>query len=118
MKKQRYFRISLGWRILIGIGLGLVVGRFLYHNQTAISILQSIGTLFINLIKMIVLPIVVSCLVVGIAKMGDIKKLGRIGGKTLLYFEVMTTFAIILGLAVGNIAKPGALIDIHSLAHG
>ena len=52
------------------------------------------------------------------AKMGDIKKLGRIGGKTLLYFEVMTTFAIILGLAVGNIAKPGALIDIHSLAHG
>ncbi|MEL1145917.1 cation:dicarboxylase symporter family transporter, partial [Staphylococcus epidermidis] len=71
-----------------------------------------------NLIKMIVLPIVVSCLVVGIAKMGYIKKLGRIGGKTLLYFEVMTTFAIILGLAVGNIAKPGALIDIHSLAHG
>ncbi|AXN36396.1 dicarboxylate/amino acid:cation symporter [Latilactobacillus curvatus] len=118
MKKQRYFRISLGWRILIGIGLGLVVGRFFYHDQTAISILQSIGTLFINLIKMIVLPIVVSCLVVGIAKMGDIKKLGRIGGKTLLYFEVMTTFAIILGLAVGNITKPGALIDIHSLAHG
>ncbi|MEJ1319813.1 cation:dicarboxylase symporter family transporter [Latilactobacillus sakei] len=118
MKKQRYFRISLGWRILIGIALGLVAGGIFYQNKAAIAVMQAIGTLFINLIKMIVLPIVVSCLVVGIAKMGDIKKLGRIGGKTLLYFEMMTTIAIALGLTVGNLTKPGALIDIHSLSQG
>ncbi|KRL61826.1 dicarboxylate/amino acid:cation symporter [Latilactobacillus fuchuensis] len=118
MQHYRYFRISLGWRILFGIALGLVVGGIFYQNKVAIATLQSIGTIFINLIKMIVLPIVVSCLVVGIAKMGDIKKLGRIGGKTLLYFEMMTTIAIALGLLVGNLTKPGRLIDIHSLSKG
>ena len=64
---------------------------------------------------MIVMPIVVSCLTVGIANIGDIKKLGRIGGKTLIYFEVLTTIAIILGLVIGNITHPGTFIDIHKL---
>lgn len=77
--------------------------------------MQNLGTMFISLIQMIVLPIVVSCLTVGIANMGDIHKLGRIGGKTLIYFEIMTTIAIALGLIVGNITHPGTFIDIHQL---
>ena len=64
---------------------------------------------------MIVMPIVVSCLTVGIANIGDIKKLGRIGGKTLIYFEVLTTIALILGIVMANITHPGSFIDIHKL---
>ncbi|UQS84077.1 dicarboxylate/amino acid:cation symporter [Bombilactobacillus thymidiniphilus] len=111
----KHFKISLGWQILLGLVIGILLGSLCYHNQSAITAMQNIGTMFISLIQMIVLPIVISCLTVGIANMGDIKKLGRIGLKTLLYFELMTTFAIILGLLVGNIFHPGQGIDIHSL---
>ncbi|MDA5388837.1 dicarboxylate/amino acid:cation symporter [Loigolactobacillus backii] len=116
LKKYHLLRLNLGWRILIGLILGLIVGAIFYQNKIAVAILQPIGTIFINLIKMIVLPIVISCLVVGIAKMGDIKKLGRVGGKTIIYFELMTTIAIALGLVVGNLTKPGDSININTLS--
>ncbi|GAF37880.1 proton/glutamate symport protein [Lentilactobacillus farraginis DSM 18382 = JCM 14108] len=77
--------------------MGIVFGIIFYKNQVAITTMQNIGTMFISLIQMIVLPIVVSCLTVGIASIGDIKKLGRVGLKTLIYFELMTTVAIALG---------------------
>ncbi|WP_413628001.1 cation:dicarboxylase symporter family transporter [Fructilactobacillus vespulae] len=108
-------KLTLGWQILFGLFLGIILGMIFYHNQMAITAMQSIGTMFIGLIQMIVLPIVVSCLTVGIASMGDIHKVGRIGGKTLLYFEIMTTIAIIIGLIVGNIFHPGSFIDIHQM---
>ena len=94
MKRYRQFRLSLGWQILIGLVLGIILGVVFYGNKTAITAMQNIGTMFISLIQMIVLPIVVACLITGIANMGDLKKLGRIGGKTIIYFEVMTTIAI------------------------
>ncbi|GAA6116939.1 cation:dicarboxylate symporter family transporter [Apilactobacillus kunkeei] len=112
MKK---FKITLGWQILIGLILGIILGLVFYKNATAITAMQSIGTMFIRLIQMIVVPIVVSCLTVGIANIGDIHKLGRIGGKTILYFEIMTTIAIVLGLVVGNVFHPGDFINVHSL---
>ncbi|KZL42111.1 dicarboxylate/amino acid:cation symporter [Secundilactobacillus collinoides] len=115
MKHYRRYRLTLGWQILIGLVLGIVLGVIFYQNKTAITAMQNIGTMFISLIQMIVLPIVVSCLTVGIANMGDIKKLGRIGGKTLIYFELMTTVAIILGLVVANVFHPGDFINIHAL---
>lgn len=77
--------------------------------------MSNIGTIFIDLIQMIVLPIVVSCLTLGIAGMGDVKKLGRVGVKTLVYFEIITTIAIIIGLVVANVFHPGTLVDISSL---
>ncbi|MGO3401245.1 MAG: cation:dicarboxylate symporter family transporter [Lentilactobacillus parabuchneri] len=117
MKRYRSYRLSLGWQILIGLVIGVVFGVIFYKNNTAITAMQNIGTMFINLIQMIVLPIVVSCLTVGIASMGDIKKLGRVGLKTIIYFELMTTIAIALGMIVANVLHPGTLIDIHSL-HG
>lgn len=115
MKKYRISRLSMGWQIMIGLVLGIICGMIFYHNTGAIKVMQSLGTIFIRLIQMIVMPIVVSCLTVGIANIGDIKKLGRIGGKTLIYFEVLTTIAIILGLVIGNITHPGTFIDIHKL---
>lgn len=105
----------MGWQIMIGLALVIICGMIFYHNSSAITVMQSLGTIFIRLIQMIVMPIVVSCLTVGIANMGDLKKLGRIGGKTLIYFEVLTTIAILLGLLVGNITHPGTFIDIHKL---
>ncbi len=115
MKKYRFFRLSLGWQIVIGLVLGIACGSLTYHNQGAITIMSNLGTIFLRLIQMIVLPIVVSCLTVGIANIGDLHKLGRIGGKTLIYFEVLTTIAIVLGLVVGNITHPGSFINIHDL---
>lgn len=100
---------------MIGLVLGIICGMIFYHNSAAITVMQSLGTIFIRLIQMIVMPIVVSCLTVGIANIGDLKKLGRIGGKTLIYFEVLTTIAILLGLLIGNITHPGTFIDIHKL---
>lgn len=97
MKRYKSYRLTLGWQILIGLVLGIVFGIIFYKNQVAITTMQNIGTMFISLIQMIVLPIVVSCLTVGIASIGDIKKLGRVGLKTLIYFELMTTVAIALG---------------------
>ena len=115
MKKYRISRLSMGWQIMIGLVLGIICGMIFYHNSAAITVMQSLGTIFIRLIQMIVMPIVVSCLTVGIANIGDLKKLGRIGGKTLIYFEVLTTIAILLGLLLGNITHPGTFIDIHKL---
>jgi Na+/H+-dicarboxylate symporter len=76
----------------------VVLGAVFYHNQVAITAMQNIGTMFIHLIQMIVLPIVISCLTVGIAGMGDIGELGRVGLKTLIYFEILTTIALVVGM--------------------
>ena len=115
MKRYRFGRLSMGWQIMIGLALGIICGLIFYQNKGAITVMQSLGTIFTRLIQMIVMPIVVSCLTVGIANIGDIKKLGRIGGKTLIYFEVLTTIALILGIVMANITHPGSFIDIHKL---
>lgn len=109
-------KFGLAFQIIIGLVLGIIVGAVFYGNPTVTSYLQPLGDIFIRLIKMIVVPIVFSSLVVGVAGVGDIKKLGKIGGKTILYFEVVTTFAIIIGLVVANIFHPGDGVNISSLA--
>lgn len=113
MKKK--FKISLAWQILIGLILGVIVGAVFYQNENVSTYLQPLGTIFLNLIKMIVVPIIVSTLIVGVAGTGDIKKLGRLGGKTLIYFEVITTIAIVVGILAANIFQPGAGIDMNEL---
>ena len=64
---------------------------------------------------MIVVPIIISTLIVGVAGTGDLKQLGRLGGKTLIYFEIITTVAIVVGLLAANLFQPGAGIDMSSL---
>jgi proton glutamate symport protein len=111
---------SLAWQIVIGLLLGIAVGAWLNHSGTDKAwwigtLLQPAGELFIRLIKMIVIPIVISSLIVGIAGVGDNRRLGRIGIKTLLYFEVITTIAIIIGLLAANLFQPGHGIDMSQL---
>ncbi|SDI57560.1 glutamate/aspartate:proton symporter GltP [Pseudomonas panipatensis] len=113
-------KLSLAWQIVIGLVLGIAAGALLNHFSAEkawwiSNILQPAGDIFIRLIKMIVVPIVISSLVVGIAGMGDAKKLGRIGLKTILYFEVITTVAIVVGLLLANFFQPGAGIDMSHL---
>lgn len=104
-------KLALAWQILIALVLGIIVGAVL-HNQTesrewlVSNILSPAGDIFIRLIKMIVVPIVISTLIVGIAGVGDAKKLGRIGLKTIIYFEVITTVAIVVGLTLANVFQP------------
>lgn len=113
--KKEKRNIGLGWRIVLGLIIGIVLGVLFFKNKMAITAMQNIGTMFIGLIQMIVLPIVVSSLTVGIAKMGDIRKLGRVGLKTLIYFEILSTIAIVLGMIAGNVFEPGAHVNVHNL---
>ena len=92
-------------QVLIGILLGLVVGAV--WPETGVA-LKPLGDAFIKLIKMVIAPVIFCTVALGIAQMGDMKKFGRIGGKALIYFEVVSTLALALGLAVGEIFKPGA----------
>ncbi len=118
MKK---FKITLAWKIFFALNLGIVLGIVL-HNQTElkdwmiITFLSPAGEIFIRMIKMIVVPIVMATLVVGIAGIGDARKLGSIGLKTIIYFEVITTLAIILGVAFANLLHPGYGIDMSVLS--
>ncbi|WP_145520401.1 glutamate/aspartate:proton symporter GltP [Yersinia mollaretii] len=113
-------KIGLAWQILIALVLGILVGAIL-HNQIesrewlVSNVLSPAGDIFIRLIKMIVVPIVISTLIVGIAGVGDAKKLGRIGLKTIIYFEVITTVAIIVGITLANVFQPGHGIDMSAL---
>lgn len=113
-------KLSLAWQILIGLVTGIALGAVLNHLGTEkawwiSNVLQPAGDIFIRLIKMIVIPIVISSLVVGIAGVGDAKKLGRIGLKTIIYFEVVTTIAILVGLVLANLVHPGTGIDMSTL---
>ncbi|WP_191560222.1 glutamate/aspartate:proton symporter GltP [Metabacillus idriensis] len=108
-------KIGLAWQIFIGLILGIALGAVFYGNPTIENYLQPIGDIFIRLIKMIVIPIVISSIIVGVASVGDSKKLGKIGGKTLLYFEIITTIAIIVGLVAANLFTPGAGVDMDKL---
>lgn len=113
-------KISLAWKILIALALGIIVGAVL-HNQTesreclASNIFSPAGDIFIRLFKMIVVPIVISTLVVGITGVSDAKKLGRLGLKTIIYFEVIITVAIVVGLTLANVFQPGHGIDMSTL---
>ncbi|AGE23120.1 proton/sodium-glutamate symport protein [Geobacillus sp. GHH01] len=108
-------KIGLAWQIFIGLILGIMVGAIFYGNPKVATYLQPIGDVFLRLIKMIVIPIIVSSLIVGVANVGDVKKLGKLGGKTILYFEIITTIAIIVGLLAANIFQPGVGVNMKSL---
>lgn len=109
-------KIGLAWQILIGLVLGIIVGGIFYGSPHVAEYLKPVGDIFIRLIKMIVIPIVISSLIVGVAGAGDMKSLGRLGGKTILYFEIITTIAIVVGLLAANLFHPGTGVDRSQLA--
>lgn len=91
-------------QVLIGIALGVLVGALWPETGSA---LKPLGDAFIKLIKFTIAPVIFCTVAAGIAHMSDLKKFGRVGGKALLYFEVVSTIALIIGLVVGNVVRPG-----------
>jgi len=101
-------RLTLTHQIFIGLGLGILVGMYVNgHDPTAIRFFQPFSTIFLNLIKMIIAPLIFATLVAGIAGAGHFKVVGRMGLRALIYFEVVTTIALLVGLLAVNILKPG-----------
>jgi len=92
-------------RILAGLLLGAVAG-LVYGPEAAV--IKPVGTAFIRLIKMVIIPLIFASLLVGVASLGDLKKLGRVGGKTIAFFLVYYVFAVGLGLFLANTLKPGS----------
>ena len=112
---MRRIHHNLTFQVLVAISLGVLLG--LISPATA-KAMKPVGDTFVNLVKMIITPVIFLTIVLGIANMSDLKKVGRVGGKALLYFEVVTTFALAIGLIVVNVTKPGAGLDVSALARG
>ncbi|HXM42120.1 MAG TPA: dicarboxylate/amino acid:cation symporter [Bryobacteraceae bacterium] len=110
MSQPRKFLRSLYFRVILGIVLGVLLGVFFPH---AAESMKPLGDGFIKLIRMTIGPIIFFTVVVGIAGIGDMKKLGRVGIKSLLYFEVVTTAALLIGLMVVTIVRPGAGMNVN-----
>src|SRR6201997_490174 len=94
-------------QVLIAILLGIVVG-WLWPVLATNDWIKALGDGFIKLIKMVIAPIIFCTVVSGIAHIQDARKVGRVGVKALVYFEVVSSFALVIGLLVGNLARPGA----------
>lgn len=106
-------KLNLTTKIFIGLIAGIIVGLFFTGNPAFLeSYIKPVGTLFINLIKLVIVPLVLASLIVGAASIGEPKKLGRIGGKTLGYYLLTTAFAVLLGLILGTVINPGAGLSI------
>ncbi|NUT88676.1 C4-dicarboxylate transporter DctA [Pseudomonas corrugata] len=110
--KSRWYG-QLYVQVLIGIVIGAAIGYFVPDIGAK---LQPFADGFIKLIKMLLAPIIFGTVVVGIAKMGSIKEVGRIGVKALIYFEILSTIALVIGLIVVNIVKPGVGMNINANA--
>jgi aerobic C4-dicarboxylate transport protein len=110
--KKPFYKI-LYVQVLTAIILGVLLGVFYPELGTK---MKPLGDGFIKLIKMIIAPVIFCTVVAGIAGMQDMKKVGRVGGKALLYFEVVSTFALAIGLIVANVVKPGAGFNVD-VAH-
>jgi aerobic C4-dicarboxylate transport protein len=97
-------------QVLIAVLAGIILGNYFPEQGRS---LKPLGDGFIKLVKMIIAPIIFCTVVHGVASMSDMKKLGRVGAKTLLYFEVVSTLALVLGLVVVNVMKPGVGFNIE-----
>src|SRR5689334_8363511 len=107
--RRPWYRPSLTTQIMIGLLAGALIGWLRPDWGNKVYFLRDI---FINLIKSIIAPLVFSTIVVGIAGAGALKKVGRIGIKALVFFEIVTTAALFIGLAVVNLVKPGAGVTL------
>ena len=111
---QRLAR-NLTFQVLIAVSLGILLG--VVEPEFAKK-LKPIGDTFVNLVKMVITPIIFLTIVHGIASMADLRRLGRVGGKALLYFELVSTLALAIGLVIVNLTKPGAGLDATAMVAG
>lgn len=110
-------KLALHWKIVIGMVLGIIwalLSSYMGWSSFTINWIDPFGTIFINLLKLIAVPLVLFSIIGGVANIGDPSSLGRMGGKTLLLYLLTTVFAISLGLILVNTIKPGKLIDEQS----
>ena len=101
---MKYLKI-LYVQVIVGIVAGVLVGQFFPSFAPTAKL---IGETFINMIRMVIAPVIFFTIVTGIASAGDMKKVGRVGGKAIIYFEVVTSLALVIGLITANLVKPGA----------
>ncbi|MCA9589183.1 MAG: dicarboxylate/amino acid:cation symporter [Myxococcales bacterium] len=115
---RRWYRTGTFY-IFLGIVLGVVFGGFLPQDRhpLAYELFRFCSKSFIALIKGIIVPILVSTIITGIAQTGDLKAVGRMGAKSLVYFEVVTSIALVLGLVVANVVRPGDGLPLKVEAH-
>jgi aerobic C4-dicarboxylate transport protein len=106
---------NLTVQVLVAIALAVVLGLVAPGTARA---MRPLGDVFVNLIKMVIAPVIFLTIVLGIANMSDLRKVGRVGGKALLYFEIVSTISLTIGLIVVNVTKPGSGLDVSSLAKG
>ena len=107
-------RLTLTQMIFVGMAIGLFVGWM--WPDVAVT-LRPLSTVFIRLIKSIIAPLIFSTLVVGIAGHGNLKQVGRMGAKSLIYFEIVTTLALVIGLVAVNLTQPGVGVHLHPDEH-
>ncbi|EGV19024.1 dicarboxylate/amino acid:cation symporter [Thiocapsa marina] len=105
-------KMKLHWQILIALVLAILIGLLIERDTgifgvTLYAIFDFLGTLFLNALKMLIVPLIVSSIIVGVAGIGDSSNLGRLGGKTIGYYAMTSLFAIVVGLLVVNIIQPG-----------
>src|ERR1700731_3612002 len=110
LKKKSPFYFSFWFQVCVAMLAAVGIGYF--RPAQAIA-MKPLGDAFIRLITMVVTPIIFCTVVGGIAGMQDLRKVGRVGGKALLYFEVVSTLALFIGLVVGNIVHPGAGFHVN-----
>jgi aerobic C4-dicarboxylate transport protein len=107
--RKEPFYTGLSFQVLLGVGIAILLG---YISPATAIAMKPLGDAFIRLITMIITLVIFCTLVTGIAGMDDMKKVGRVGGKALLYFEVVSTLALLIGLIVGNVVRPGSGFNI------
>jgi proton glutamate symport protein len=108
---MKFPKLSLTQWIFLGMGIGIIGGWL--APDTAI-LLQPLSTIFLRLIKTIIAPLIFATLVVGIAGHGNLKQVGRMAIKSIIYFEGVTTLALVIGLLAVNLFKPGTGIQLHA----
>src|ERR1700681_3331718 len=108
--RRKPFFASLSFQVLVGIAVAIVLG---YVSPAKAVAMKPLGDGFIRLITMVITLVIFCTVVTGIAGMEDMKKVGRVGGKALLYFEIVSTLALLIGLVVGNVVRPGAGLNIN-----
>ena len=106
---------NLTFQVLVAVTIGVIFGIV---DPTHAKEMKLLGDIFIRLVKMVIAPVIFLTIVLGIANISDMRKVGRVGGKAILYFEIVTTFALAIGLTVVNLTKPGAGLDVSGMAKG
>ena len=102
------------WAILIGALIGIFCGWYFGHAMESIAWL---GQLFLDALKMTIIPLIIAAVITGITSIGDVRKLGRVGGLTILYYTATTALAVMTGLIVVNVIQPGTGIEVSGVIH-